>query len=189
MLDRRAHDAGRRLRAAASGSRRSACPRTCTSPSRRRRCARRCRARTAASARRPARACCGSRSARTRCAPCPRSAATAPPRRAARRSCRARPAVPLPSSSDVQRIGERSYRRPRLDGDRLVLRHERRRFRFAAIRRAHVVDDDALEFLGDALALQRDGLLRRRRRPARPASRRCPAARCRCSRASIRPGR
>src|SRR6185437_16355976 len=82
------------------------------------------------------------------------SAATAPPRRGARRSCRARPAVPLPSP--LTSLVELS---DCLDGNRLVLRYERRRLRFAAVRRAHVIDDDALEFLGDSLALERDGLL------------------------------
>src|SRR5205085_5711987 len=34
-----------------------------------------------------------------------------------------------------------------------------RRGGLAAVRRAHVIRDDALELLGDALALERDGLL------------------------------
>ncbi len=40
-----------------------------------------------------------------------------------------------------------------------LLRREVRGARFAAVGRAHVIGDDLLEFLGDALALERDGLL------------------------------
>src|SRR5512141_2364803 len=47
----------------------------------------------------------------------------------------------------------------RLDGEGPALGKELRRCGLAAVLHAHVVEDDALELVGDAVTLQRDGLL------------------------------
>ena len=58
------------------------------------------------------------------------------------------------------------------DADPLLFGPQMGRGRFAAVGRAHVVEDDLLELLGDSLALERHGLLAidvtRERRVPRP---------------------
>src|SRR4029077_6192188 len=56
-------------------------------------------------------------------------------------------------------VGTAMRLRNRLDVDRWLLRLELSRGWLTAIGRAHVIGDDLLEFLGDVVAFQRDGLL------------------------------